>query len=224
MRPGSTPGLLTALDRSALTGPTLEAARAVLGARLVREDATGRRVARITEIEAYIGEDDRASHARFGKTARNAVMYGAPGHAYVYLVYGMHDCLNVVTEPAGSAAALLIRAVDPLEGLDVMRVARILRAGRARRGWTPERAQRTADRLAGLAGGRLTDGPGLVTGAFGIDTTWSGADLCDPASALRLEPRPAAERLRIATSSRIGIAYAGEPWTSVPWRFSVVAP
>ena len=94
---------LSVIDRALLAGPTLEAARALLGARLVRDDATGRRVGRIVEVEAYIGRDDRASHARFGRTARNAVMFGPPGQAYVYLVYGMYDCLNVVTEPDGDA-------------------------------------------------------------------------------------------------------------------------
>ena len=105
--------------------PTLSVARSLLGWRLVRDDAGGRlRVARIVELEAYIGEDDRASHARFGRTTRNEVMYGPPGRAYVYLVYGMHDCLNIVTEPIGSPAALLVRAVQPLEGADLMRAAR----------------------------------------------------------------------------------------------------
>ncbi len=112
--------------------PTLEAARALLGARLVRDavpaadDGPGlaRRVGRIVEVEAYIGEDDLASHARFGPTDRNRVMYGPPGTAYVYLVYGMHHCLNVVTEPTGRPAALLVRAVEPLDGVDAMRAAR----------------------------------------------------------------------------------------------------
>jgi len=202
-------------------GPTLDAARTLLGARLVRDDATGRRVARITELEAYIGETDRASHARFGRTARNDVMYGPAGHAYVYLVYGMHDCLNVVTEPAGSPAALLIRAVEPLEGIEAMRLDRVLRAGRSRRDWTPERAARAAQRLARLPASELAVGPGLVTAAFGIDTAWTGLDLCDPSSALGLEARPAGELLDIRTSPRIGIDYAGEPWISRPWRFTI---
>jgi DNA-3-methyladenine glycosylase len=93
----------------------------LLGGRLVHDSATGRRSGRIVEVEAYIGEDDQASHARFGRTARNAVMYGPAGIAYVYLVYGMYDCLNIVAEVAGRPAAVLIRAVEPIEGLDAMR-------------------------------------------------------------------------------------------------------
>jgi DNA-3-methyladenine glycosylase len=88
-----------------------------VGAHLVCErPGADRRVGRIVEVEAYIGEADLASHARFGQTARNAVMFGPPGMAYVYLVYGMHECLNVVTEPEGRPAAVLIRAVEAIEG------------------------------------------------------------------------------------------------------------
>lgn len=149
-------------------------------------------------------------------------MYGAPGRAYVYLVYGMHDCLNVVTEPSGSPAALLIRAVEPLEGVPAMRQDRIVRTGRSRRDWTADRAARAAARLARLPDDRLADGPGLVTAAFGIDTGWTGLDLCDPASPLRIERQ--AESLAgvsIRTTPRIGIDYAGPPWTTLPWRFTL---
>ena len=193
----------------------------MLGARLVRDDATGRRVPRIAEVEAYIGEADRASHARFGPTPRNRIMYGPPGHAYVYLVYGMHDCLNVVTEPIGAPAALLIRAVEPIEGVQAMRLDRVLRAGRGRRGWTAEHAARTAARLARIPDDRLADGPALVTAAFGIDTAWTGMDLCDARAPLRIEARPVEEQLAIETSPRIGIGYAGRPWTERPWRFTI---
>ena len=149
-------------------------------------------------------------------------MYGPAGHAYVYLVYGMHDCLNVVTESAGSPAALLIRAVEPLEGIEAMRLDRVLRAARSRRDWSSARADQTAQRLAGLPAAQLAVGPGLVTAAFGIDTTWTGHDLCAPSSALRLEPHPDEERFDIRTAPRIGIDYAGEPWISRPWRFTIV--
>jgi DNA-3-methyladenine glycosylase len=194
-------------ERTLLAGPSLAAARALLGARLVREpDASGnrRRVGRIVEVEAYIGQEDRASHARMGPTARNRVMFGPPGIAYVYLVYGMHHCLNVVTEPAPRPAALLIRAVEPLEGLDVMRAAR-----------------ETAGRAA-VPDARLAAGPGLVGAAFGIAREHTGLDLCDPASPLRLEAAPDGEPApdTVATP-RVGIAYAGEPWVSVPWRLLV---
>lgn len=149
-------------------------------------------------------------------------MYGPPGHAYVYLVYGMHDCLNVVTEPSDRPAALLIRAVEPLDGVWRMRIDRTLRAGRGRRTWDAERAAQAADRLARVPDARLAVGPGLVTAAFGVDTSWTGMDLCDPGSPLRLEARPPGETVQVQTSPRIGIAYAGLPWTERPWRFSVV--
>lgn len=205
------------LDRSLLVRPTLEAARSLLGARLVREDVTGRRVARIVEVEAYIGEADRASHARFGPTDRNRVMYGRPGIAYVYLVYGMHDCLNVVTEPEGAPAAVLVRAVEPLEGADLMRMTRVARSVRTNPdGLAPAEA---IDRISRVPNVLLASGPGLVGAAFGLDRTWTGTDLCDPASALRLEPSPRAEKgAGIVAAPRVGIAYAGEPWTRVQWR------
>jgi DNA-3-methyladenine glycosylase len=172
------------------------------------------------EVEAYIGEDDQASHARFGRTARNGVMFGPAGHAYVYLVYGMHACLNVVTGPEGSPAALLIRAVEPLEGIDRMRADRVKRAGANRRVTTPQRAVTDATRIATIPEQRLASGPALVAAAFGLDRGWTGMDLCDPGSALRLETpvdaRPLTETIR--ATPRIGIAYAGEPWTSQPWR------
>jgi DNA-3-methyladenine glycosylase len=175
------------------------------------------------EVEAYIGEDDQASHARFGRTTRNGVMFGPAGHAYVYLVYGMHACLNVVTGPDGSAAALLIRAVEPLEGLDRMRADRVARASANRRVTPPERAAADATRIAAVPDHRLASGPALVAAAFGLDRGWTGVDLCDPGSALRLEvpaaARPATDR--VLATSRIGIGYAGEPWTSQPWRLIV---
>ena len=205
--------------RSILAGPTLLAARSLLGARLVRETGDGsaaRREGRIVEVEAYIGEEDEASHARMGRTARNGVMFGPPGVAYVYLVYGMHHCLNVVTEPPPRPAAVLIRAVEPVDGIDAMRAARGVVSARARRSGRPATPRRA------VADARLAAGPGLVAAAFSIDRTQTGCDLCDPASPLRLEPAPLAEPApEIEATPRIGIAYAGEPWASVPWRFIV---
>jgi DNA-3-methyladenine glycosylase len=148
-------------------------------------------------------------------------MYGPPGHAYVYLVYGMHDCLNVVTEPVGAPAALLIRAVEPIEGVPAMRLDRVLRAARGRKGWTAERAALAAARIDRIPDHGLASGPALVTAAFGIDTTWTGLDLCDPRSPVRLEARPSDEAVAVETSTRIGIEYAGSPWTERPWRFTL---
>jgi DNA-3-methyladenine glycosylase len=210
--------------------PTLEVAAALLGWRLVRDDPddpdnpAARRVGRIVELEAYIGESDLASHARFGLTRRNEVMYGPAGRAYVYLVYGMHDCLNIVTEPAGSPAALLVRAVEPLEGAPRMRLARARRAADRRRAEAvaaPETPGRSASRPA-VADHRLAAGPGLVCAAFDLDRGLTGHDLFDPDAPVRIEPPLAGDRRPIVVRGpRVGIAYAGAPWTEVPWRFAI---
>jgi DNA-3-methyladenine glycosylase len=142
-------------------------------------------------------------------------MFGPPGHAYVYLVYGMYDCLNIVTEPVDHPAAVLVRAVEPLEGLELMRESRS--ALHATRRKTAARAA-----LGGLPDHRLASGPGLVAAAFGIDVTWTGTDLCDAASPLRLEHAPEGEAAPIVRATpRIGIAYAGELWTEHAWRFVI---
>ncbi len=182
---------------------------------------SARRVGRIVEVEAYIGQDDRASHARFGRTARNSVMYGPPGIAYVYLVYGMYDCLNVVTEPAGRPAALLIRAVEPLDGADAMRTGRLALVARRLHGPRRDPAAE-AERLARLPAARLASGPGLVAAAFGLVRSDTGLDLCEPSSPVRLEAPPADEPAPAVTATpRVGVGYAGEPWTSRPWRLIV---
>ena len=136
-------------------------------------------------------------------------MFGPPGVAYVYLVYGMHDCLNVVTGPDGDAAAVLIRAAEPVAGLEAMRAARAShRARRSRHAPSPD-----------IAPSRLASGPGVLCAALSIDRGLTGTDLLDPASPLRLElpPDPLPEA-RIGRSARIGITYAAEPWRSAPWR------
>lgn len=213
---------LPLLERSILAGPTLDAARALLGAVLVREGPGDLvRAGRIVEVEAYIGRDDRACHARFGPTARNGVMFGPPGRAYVYRVYGMYDCLNLVTEQEGVPAAVLVRAVDPLVGLEAMRRARALVvAGRHR--WPPERVAQELRRVERIPPERLAAGPGLVGAVFELDPSWSGLDLCRRGSPLRLHARPVDEpEPAVAVGPRVGVDYADEPWRSVPWRFAI---
>lgn len=181
------------------------------------------------ETEAYLGPEDRASHARSGRTARNAAMFGPPGHAYVYRVYGMYTCLNVVCGPPGSASAVLVRAVAPLEGEDGMRAARVrhdLAARRATRhaDGDPAARERIATRVARLPATVLASGPGLVGAAFSVETSLDGVDLCAADAPLRLEEAPEpTDPARIVESARIGIAYAGEPWTSRALRFSLAA-
>ena len=149
-------------------------------------------------------------------------MHGPPGIAYVYLVYGMYDCLNIVTEPEGRPAALLVRAVEPLEGIEAMRSARLAAWRRHRKQPSEEAEMAEAARLERLPANRLASGPGLVAAAFGIDRTMTGLDLLDPRSPLRIEAAPPGEAPpRIETTPRVGIGFAGAPWTELPWRFVV---
>lgn len=153
----------------------------------------------VCETEAYVGEDDLACHARAGRTARTAVMYGPAGHAYVYLNYGMHWMLNVVTARAGFPAAVLIRALVPEAGLAPMR---------ARRAGHPDQ--------------HLADGPGKLTQALAISQRHHGLDLCRPGTPLYFE-RPAGWRApRLRDGPRVGIESVPEPWRSVPWNFRSV--
>ena len=153
-----------ALNRDFFARDTLKVARDLLGCTLVRIIDGHRASGTIVEVEAYIGEDDEASHASPGRTTRNAPMYGPPGHAYVYLIYGMHHCFNVVTERDGFPAAVLIRALQPLEGLAELR---------KRRGGRPDE--------------QLASGPGRLCEALAIDRVFDGADLCAPDALLFLE-------------------------------------
>ena len=153
-------------------------------------------------------------------------MAGPPGVAYVYLVYGMYDCLNVVTGQEGAASAVLIRAVEPLDGFDQIRADRLAVTLRRRAGRTPEGREAARARLERTAAHRLASGPGMVAAAFGIDTTWTGRDLCSPEAHLRLErdPRDPSDTVRddaIRTSARIGVGYAGAEWAERPWRFAI---
>jgi DNA-3-methyladenine glycosylase len=232
LHPGFDPGLvpervgLSVVDRDGLAGPPAIVGPLLLGARLVRDDTSGRREARIVEVEAYAGPEDLASHARFASNARNRVMTGPPGIAYVYLVYGMYDCVNVVVEPAGRPSAILIRAVEPLLGVDRMRADRLTVERRRRAARTDPGAAAAQARLAATPDHRLASGPGLVGAAFGVDTSWTGIDLCDPGSPLRLERDPAdpldvVPTDAIAVTARLGVAYAGDDWAARPWRFAI---
>jgi DNA-3-methyladenine glycosylase len=214
--------------RAVFERPSLVVARNLLGVRLVRDAGEGRargegrRVGRIVEVEAYLGPADRASHARFGETPRSQPMYGEAGRAYVYLVYGMYHCLNVVTGPAGLPHAVLIRAVEPLEGIGFIRAARLEARRRSRRSFSPADLERTRIRLERTPVGRLAAGPGLVGAAFSLDRDLNGTDLLDPDNAVHLEPAlPGEPPFDVATSVRIGIDYAGPPWVDQPWRFTI---
>ena len=149
-------------------------------------------------------------------------MYGEPGRAYLYLIYGMHTCLNVVTEPPGRPAAVLVRAVELTAGSEAARALRLRRDSSVKRAVTdPARRAAIAARLGATPTTRLASGPGLVGAAFGLDPALTGLDLCDPASRLRLEPGELGPDERVQATARIGIAYAGEPWVSRPWRFAI---
>ncbi|CAN5710995.1 DNA-3-methyladenine glycosylase [soil metagenome] len=175
--------------RAVLERDVLEASQRLLGCFLVR----GPLRARIVETEGYRAEDDPACHAYRKATMRNAVMFGPPGHAYVYLNYGMHWMLNVSAHPEGRAAAVLIRAAEPLEGLDLMREGRGVEDVK-----------------------NLLSGPGKLCRAFGIDRSLNDIDLFDPASELRIEPAPQAQR--ILTGPRIGLAIGKAH--DFPWRYA----
>ncbi len=170
-------------------------------------------------MEAYGGPEDRASHARFGPASRATTMFGAPGLAYVYGVYGMHVCLNVVAGPSGQGAAILLRTVEPLEGIASMRAARLARAVASRRAAAADPAAEAA-RMAGLPADRLAAGPANLGAAFDVERGEDGLDLLDPASSLRLETDPAnRSRGEVVASARVGVAFAGPGWADRPWRF-----
>ena len=205
---------------SLLAGPVVDAARGLLGAWLVRRDAASVRIGRIVETEAYDGPEDLASHARFGRTSRNRSMFGPPGHAYVYRVYGMHTCLNVVCGPPGRASAVLVRAVEPVTGVAEMREARRIR-GLATRRAERDAPDRAAARIATLPLARLASGPGNVGAAFSIVEEDDGSDLLDAASLLRLEARSSVgPPPAVASGPRVGVAFAGA-WAERRWRFWV---
>jgi DNA-3-methyladenine glycosylase len=180
------------LTRSFYARPVLAVARDAIGKILVHETSEGRVSGRIVEAEAYSGPEDRAAHSYGGRrTARTEAMYGRPGHAYVFLVYGMHWHFNLVTTAVDVPHAVLIRAVEPLEGVELMA---------ARRGIAATRSE-------------LTNGPGKLCRAFGIDRALYGADLTRGPAYLLDGPRS-----KVVRSARVGVDYAGE-WAERPYRF-----
>jgi DNA-3-methyladenine glycosylase len=182
------------LSRAFYEQPTVAVARRLLGKYLVRIDDAGVRAGMILETEAYVGPDDKASHASRGRTPRTSVMFGPAGFAYIYLIYGMHHCLNIVTDQEDYPAAVLIRAVEPGEGLELMREQRPILDVR-----------------------RLTNGPGKLCQAFGIDRRLNGLDLCG--EALFIEDR-GTSLVDIVATTRVGVDYAG-PWKDKAWRFYI---
>ena len=186
------------LPRDFFARPTLQVARELLGARLVHIEDRQRLAGWILEVEAYIGEADQGCHARAGRTPRTQVMYAPPGHAYVYFTYGMHWCLNFVTEAEGFPAAVLIRAIQPCEGIEIIAARR-----------TPQPPV------------HWTDGPGKLCQALGIDRRHNGLDLCSPDSELFVEFGPPIPPENVTIGPRVGLTSVPEPWKSMPWRFSV---
>jgi len=208
------------LSRAFFARPCLEVAPEMLGLVLVHELARGVRLAaRIVEVEAYLGDgSDAASHAHRGPTPRSGIMFGRPGHFYVYRSMGLHSCVNVVCEPEGRGAAVLLRAGEPLQGLAEMRRLRSIRRARAA---PSEDASGEAARSEAQpsevdrAGRELTNGPGKLAQALGIGLAENGADaLRGP---LRLERRARAPAFEIAVSPRIGITKSAD----LPYRFFV---
>jgi len=182
------------LPRSFYEQTTIDVAKQLLGKYLVRRHSDGSMSGRIVETEAYIGPQDLACHASKGRTARTEVMFGPPGHAYVYFIYGFHNMLNLVTEVKGYPAAVLIRAVEPVSGIDSMKQRRHCEVVRD-----------------------LCSGPGKLCQAFAIDRSLNGVDACGKVLYVedRREPVP-----RFLSTPRIGVGYAGE-WKDKPFRFVV---
>jgi DNA-3-methyladenine glycosylase len=177
------------LKRSFYRRPTIEVARDLLGKVLVHGPTAGI----ILETEAYLGGDDLASHSARGITGRTRVIFGPPGHAYVYLIYGMYECLNIVAEPDGQPGCVLIRALEPVGGLDAMQHRRAA-------------ARKPED---------LANGPGKLTLAMGITRTQNGADVTRGALVVRTAAEPG--HFEIAVTPRIGIKQCA----GLPLRFLI---
>jgi DNA-3-methyladenine glycosylase len=188
-------GLSRPFDRDVLSRPVLEAGRELLGAVLEVDSPQGTVAVALSEVEAYAGMADPASHAYRGRTARNAVMFGPAGCLYVYFVYGMHWCCNVVCGPEGEASAVLLRAGRVVAGEELARARRP-----AARGTT-----------------ELARGPARLASTLGLVGTDTGADLLDPASPIRLLAGTRVPDAAVRHGPRVGVAVAAD----VPWRIWV---
>ena len=187
------------LKRNFFNRNTIQVARELLGKRLVKIE-NGRRIGGlICETEAYRGEEDQGCHAKSGRTARTQVMYGPAGHAYVYFTYGMHWMFNTVCEHEGYPAAVLIRAIWPVEGVQVIK---------ARRSPQPQRY--------------WTNGPAKLCQALAIDGRYNQLDLCAPEGILYVEQGDPIPDRAVTTGPRVGFNNVPEPWLSMPWRFMVL--
>lgn len=184
--------------REELAVDPLDLARALLGAVIETTGPEGTVAARLVEVEAYRGQDDPASHSYRGRTPRNEVMWGPAGHLYVYFVYGMHFCANVVGREDGEAGAVLLRAAEVVSGVELARVRR--------------KAARRDNELA--------QGPARLTSALRIGPEHNGADLLDPDSPVRLLTGDEIAASDIRTGPRVGVAAA----TDSPWRFWIDSP
>jgi DNA-3-methyladenine glycosylase len=184
------------LPRAFFARPTLQVARELLGACLVRLENGERTSGIIVEVEAYIGEEDLGCHAHVGYTPRTRVLFGPPGHAYVYFTYGNYWMLNFVTEKEGFPAAVLIRGIVPTEGIE--RIA-ARREGRPKEHWT--------------------DGPGKICIALAINRAQNEADLCAPEAEIFVEPGVKIPEANVTVGPRVGLNGVPEPWKSIPWRF-----
>jgi len=224
------------LPRGFFAGTSLDVAPRLLGCVLEHETGEGLVAVMLTEVEAYEGAADPASHAYRGRTARNAVMFGEPGHAYVYFTYGMHFCVNLVCGPEGTASAVLLRAGRVIQGIPLAAARRA--AGRngagndagapglsngPRIGGSGDPGQLTGAGAAGVVSPAverdLARGPARLCQALGIDRGQDGADVCVPASPLRIRAAPEAgpgqPGLDISHGPRVGISAAADR----PWRF-----
>jgi DNA-3-methyladenine glycosylase len=173
--------------------PTLELARSLLGMKLWTKDRERVTSGMIVEVEAYRGDIDEASHSYGGPSERTRVMFGPPGHAYVYFIYGMHHCINVSSEKEGVGAGILIRALEPLDGVEIMKRRRHVKDEK-----------------------NLTNGPGKLCQALGIDDRLLGCNFTTSLK-IRLEPYKTFSDSEISTSKRIGISKARD----LEWRFFV---